>query len=128
MNTVERDSEVVSKLEKAWKCILAQYSSLVCAQYQSLGPGLAIFILYDRVAAGKNCEFFYAIKDSEVWKGMLKDIPHFDEVLKSYIPSEHVLITINIQPTFDADETIGEVKLFTYESLNLKEIVPTAKE
>lgn len=110
------------KLSRAWSCILTQYAKFLHTQYETHGPGMAIFVLRDRVTDGSNCEFNYAPKDSQLWSFLLEGCPNKEELSKKYIPDDHILVNINVE---EGEELVSDVRILTLLSL---EDVPYFKE
>jgi len=99
------------KMEKAWHCILSQFSDLIQGQFYEHGPGMALFILSDRLTNGNNCEFNYIVKDSQGWLFL---IPNFQQLLANYIPEEHVIVDVTIDVH---GESVSQVRLLANDTL-----------
>lgn len=110
------------RLSKAWKCILDQYVSLPFTTAAKEGSGISVFKMLRRSKHTlenqvSNCEYYYAEKDSELWKTI---VAHSDpEVFSRYDPENMVAICVSIPLYEEGDETIQSIKLF---DMNRREI------
>lgn len=104
----------LAKMELAWRCVMTQYSTFIQEQYQTHGPGLALFVLADRSSNGSNCEFNYVTKDSQNWNFLVNTLPSTKELFSIYDPQKHlmVVVTINLR-----GELVSQVRLFLNDNL-----------
>ena len=109
------DLDSIDNLEKAWSLITDQYFEYT--KNSCRGSGLHIFrMLRSSKSDGSNCEYYFAQEDGEVWKDVLNNSPEKRAIINKYNPSLSLLISVQVPTGISGDNTIGDVRLFSFET------------
>lgn len=115
---IKMNSEIENKMKLCWKLILEQFTEK--AQYNSRteGAGLNCFVMLNNALPdGSNCKYCYAYKDEPLWNRILLCMPDSQKLLEKYNPEKNFLITVQIIPANDPISTVGNIRLFEYDTM-----------
>lgn len=118
-------SELIDKLEVAWKLILDQYSDKAKSIAKQEGPGVSIFRLLKkpRYCEGSvpnkeyNCEYYYAERGGNMWNDILKLSTKHTEIEAVYNPDTMVVIMVQIPTDAIHDDTFGNIRVLTCDTM-----------
>lgn len=132
---VSLDDDIL-KLDSTWNLVLPTYFDKCVELSKEKGSGITIFKMLSQVRMNDlptvegdgpvvegeepskeptcfNCEvhYFSATDRSFNWDLVLETAPNRTELLASYDPENHILVSVHV-PVGDSDDTIGNVRLF----------------
>ena len=131
-NTIETPQEDVCEdralLEHAWNRILEQHFDLAKRNQLENGPGMSIFRFLRVTEADqtKNCEYYYAAKNQNIWNRLLTEYcPEGDFVQSTYHPDENVVICVQVPVGLSGHTTFGNIRLFSFDG---EEVAPQVED
>lgn len=105
----------MDRLEKAWILVIDQYFEY--AKKSCRGSGLHIFrMLRSPKSDGSNCEYYFAQENGEVWDEIMNFSPDKEAISSKYNSSLSILVSVQIPTGFSGDNTMGDIRLFSYET------------
>ena len=138
---VEVDDKTLKRLERAWRCILEQFSDRAQSMALERGVGISLFRMLrgDVGASGvhnaghnersgpsgthnerphnasHNCEHYYAEKDSARWFSILTAVANTN-FIKTYDPETMYAICVSVPVGDVGEESVESIKLFRYDT------------
>ena len=113
----KEDYPYVLLLDKAWKCVIEQFTSKCQTEAVESGSGINLFrFLRSTKGATHNCEYFYAEHDSILWKSILTSMPNRIWFEKAYQPEHMYAVCVSVPLHKFGDDTIQMVRLFKFDT------------
>lgn len=105
----------LDKLGLAWEQILKQYQKKAEDDAKEYGPGMSIFQMKEDNDVF-NCKYFYLSYKSQTWEKYTSFCPEKDSLEKLYDPEKMFIMSVHVPTVEDANETVGNVRLFEFDS------------
>lgn len=109
------ETELVSQMDRAWKCILEQYQQRAVENSREFGAGVSCFML-KTLSGESNCKYCYAARIAEAegpWKSLVLAAPNRKTLLSKYDPEENYIICVTIPRS---EGFVVGIKLFKFDT------------
>ena len=107
----------LSRLNDAWEGVTTQYLKKAVKVSMQEGPGISLFRFLNHLRKGIfNCDYFYASKSELSWEKIISWSPYGKDIETMYDSDKHFIICVQI-PTDENDDTIGNIKIFEYDTM-----------
>jgi len=105
-------------LEKAWECIETQFLNYAKSTSSVEGPGLSIFKMIDKTRIGYNnepynCEYYYALKDDDVWKKSFSLFKVESSVFLNNISMFAICVQVTPQ---NQEQPLGSIRFYSFDT------------